>query len=402
MLRQQANKPPGQEKGSAPWDCRRVERWTPLLFSEQRKGRWNGKEKSPGKPVTITDDEGGIEIMRYVKGIFLLVVLVALSSCAPPVSVIYWPLPPAQPRIKFQKSITGAAGFFGVSAADMLLGSSPLAGSFVKPLNVYIDHNDTLYMTDTGSGQVLIFDVKAKKAVPLTTYGRSVFVKPVGVVVDDEGTIYVSDSQIDKIFLFDVDRKFVKAYGMNGEFKQPAGLALDNKRKRLYVVDTHQHKVLVLDKDTGKEIMTIGVRGNRAGQFNFPSYVTLNPKGNVFVVDTMNGRVQEFDPKGRFVRMWGKLGDAPGMFARPKGIGMDSEGHVYVVDAAFNNIQIFSEEGEILMAFGEYGIGRGEQILPAGLAIDSEDRIYVIDQWNQRINVYEFMGEKYRARQGGK
>jgi sugar lactone lactonase YvrE len=258
-----------------------------------------------------------------------------------------------------------------------------------------------LYVTDTGSGQVLLFDIKAKKASALTTYRRSVFVKPVGVVTDDEGTIYVSDTQADKIFLFDKDRKFAKAYGMNNEFKQPAGLAVDNKRKRLYVVDTHQHKVIALNKDTGEEIMTFGQRGDKAGQFNFPSYVTLDRKGNIFVVDTMNGRVQQFDPKGRFIRSWGKLGDAPGMFARPKGIGIDSEGHVYVVDAAFNNIQIFSEEGEILMAFGEYGVGRGEQILPAGIAIDSEDRIYVVDQWNQRLNIYEFMGKKYRARQGG-
>jgi DNA-binding beta-propeller fold protein YncE len=340
--------------------------------------------------------------MRYVKGIFLFLVLIVLYSCAPILPDIYWPLPPDQPRIKFVKSVASLKSFVGVSAADVLLGADPTSGSFLKPLNIYIDKNDVLYVTDTGTSQVLLFDQKAKKkkVYPLTTYGRSVFNKPVGVTVDDEGTIYVSDTASDKIYLFDSDKKFVKAYGMDGEFKQPAGLALDNKRKRLYVVDTHQHKVFGLNKDTGEEIMTFGSRGDQAGQFNFPSYITLDRKGNVFVVDTMNGRVQQFDPKGRFIRAWGKLGDAPGMFARPKGIAIDSEGHVYVVDAAFNNIQIFSEDGEILMAFGGYGEGRGQQILPAGIAIDSEDRIYVVDQWNRRLNVYEFMGEKYRVRQG--
>jgi DNA-binding beta-propeller fold protein YncE len=342
-----------------------------------------------------------MEMKKFVKGICLFFVLTLLSSCAPQLPDIYWPLPPDQPRIKFVKSIHGLTGFFGVSAKDILLGASPEMGSFIKPLNVAVDHNNVVYVADTGSAQVLIFDVGAKKAAPLSTYGRSVFSKPVGLAIDEEGTIYVSDTLIDKIFLFDKDRRFLKAYGVPGEYEQPAGLAIDNKRKRLYVVDTHQHQVFVLNKDTGEKISTIGSRGKEDGQFNYPSYIQLDRKGNVYVVDTMNGRVQVFDPKGRFIRAWGRLGDAPGMFARPKGIAIDTEGHIYVVDAAFNNIQMFNEEGDVLMAFGEYGVGRGQQVLPAGIAIDSEDRIYVVDQWNQRLNVYEFMGKKFRAR-GGK
>ena len=65
-------------------------------------------------------------------------------------------------------------------------------------------------------------------------------------------------------------------------------------------------------------------------------------------------------------------------------------------------MQIFSNEGEMLMSFGGFGEGRGQQILPAGLSIDGEDKIYVIDQWNARVNVFEYMGEKYKARQGKK
>ena len=339
-------------------------------------------------------------MMKYIRGLFAILLVTLFFGCAAPLPDIYWPLPPEQPRIKFVKSIRGLTDAFGISAADILLGASPQLGSFIKPLNVYIDHNDVLYITDTGSSQVLVFDLQEKKAAPLSTYGRSVFQKPVGVAVDMAGTVYVSDTLIDKIFLYDSERNFLRAYGEDGTFIQPAGLAIDDKRKRLYVVDTHQHKVIVLNKDTGEEISTIGTRGNEVGQFNFPSYIKVDDKGNVYVVDTMNGRVQVFDPKGRFIRAWGKLGDAPGMFARPKGIAIDSEGHIYVVDAAFNNVQLFNEEGQTLMAFGEYGVGRGQQILPAGIAIDSEDQIYVVDQWNQRINVYEFMGEKFKARGG--
>jgi DNA-binding beta-propeller fold protein YncE len=222
------------------------------------------------------------------------------------------------------------------------------------------------------------------------------------VTTDAEGRIYVSDTSMDAVMVFTPARRFIKSIGTGGTLKQPVGLAVDDERKRLYVVDAHKHHVVVFDLETGETIRTIGRRGRGEGSFNYPQRIALDPAGNLHIVDTMNGRVQIFDSEGRFLRAFGKLGDGPGNFARPKGIDIDSEGHIYVVDAAFNNVQIFDGEGRILLAFGQYGEGRGDMVLPAGLAIDGEDQIYVIDQWGARVNIYEFMGETYKAREGKK
>lgn len=331
---------------------------------------------------------------------FSLAVLALLfTGCAAnkPVELI-WPSPPDQPRVRFDKSFNGAKAFYGTSALDVILGEGGMS-SFSKPNGVHVDREGRIYVSDTGFGMVMVFDSKAKAPAMLETGGRSPFVKPVGITTDPRGNIYVSDTANDRVFVFDKDRNFVKGLGMKNEFKQPAGIAVDPEGKRLYVVDTHQHHLAVLDLESGEVIKTIGKRGREEGEFNFPSQMTVDPKGNIYVVDTMNGRVQIFDTEGRFIRAFGKLGDGPGQFARPKGIALDSEGHIYVVDSAFNNVQIFSNEGEMLMAFGVFGEGRGQQILPAGLSIDSEDKIYVVDQWNARINVYEYIGDKYKARQ---
>ena len=339
--------------------------------------------------------------MRYLKFIGLLFTLCILSSCAPQLPDVFWPLPPSPPRIKFVRAITGSGDIAGTTAKDVILGAKRQFAMSLKPNGIHVDRRGRLYVTDTGLGSVAIFDLKEKKSTALRASGRTLFVKPVGVTTDAEGMIYVSDTAIDSVMVFNQLHKYVKSYGL-GVFKQPVGLAVDDKRKRLYVVDTHLHKVFVLDLETGEVIKSIGKRGTTAGTFNFPQRIALDSAGNVHVVDTINGRVQIFDPEGRFLRTFGKLGDRPGNFARPKGIGIDSEGHIYVVDAAFNNVQIFNGEGEILMAFGQYGEGRGDMIIPADLAIDSEDMICVIDQWGARVNIYEFMGEKYKAREGRK
>lgn len=344
---------------------------------------------------------------KYLKAVVFLCTTLLLYSCAPKeLPEIVWPLPPDTPRIRFVKSFSGTKGFYGFTAKDILLGGDAQRDSFFKPQGVHVDSRGRVYVGDTAFGTVRVFDPAAKAPYILKSGRGNIMQKPIGIDTDAQGRVYVADSMSDKIYIYNSNGNLLSMFGQKGEFKQPAGVAVDDERGRLYVVDTHHHKVFVLDLETGKIIREIGKRGEEEGEFNFPSYIAVDKrKGNVYVVDTMNGRVQVFDPEGRFLLSWGRMGDGFGMFARPKGIGIDSEGHIYVVDAAFNNVQIFNEEGQTLMAFGEYGNGRGQQVLPAGLAIDSEDRIYVVDSWNARVNIYEFMGEKYKARQqreGGK
>ena len=70
-----------------------------------------------------------------------------------------------------------------------------------------------------------------------------------------------------------------------------AGVALDEKRRKLYVADAKKHNITAYSLD-GKFLHTIGKRGNNAGEFNFPTSIALDSSGNLYVVDTGNFRVQ--------------------------------------------------------------------------------------------------------------
>ena len=50
----------------------------------------------------------------------------------------------------------------------------------------------------------------------------------------------------------------------------------------------------------------LGKKGKGDGQFNYPSGVTLDSKGNIIVADTNNHRIQIFNAQGQFLRKWGK------------------------------------------------------------------------------------------------
>jgi DNA-binding beta-propeller fold protein YncE len=123
----------------------------------------------------------------------------------------------------------------------------------------------------------------------------------------------------------------------------------------------------------------------------FPTYVTVDPQGSVYVTDTLNSRVQMFDASGNYVKSFGQRGNAWGMFDKPKGVALDSYGNVYVADSGWSNVQIFNQKGEILLFFGGNGRNPGLLWAPTAVTIDSQNRIYVADNLNHRVEVYQLV-----------
>ena len=80
----------------------------------------------------------------------------------------------------------------------------------------------------------------------------------------------------------------------------------------------------------------------------WPQGLRFDNKGNVYVSDRDNDRIQVFDPQGRFLRKWGVTGSGDGEFRWPQGLGIDSEGNVYVSDQGNDRIQVFDSQGRFL------------------------------------------------------
>ncbi len=336
---------------------------------------------------------------KITKLLLLLIIPLLFFGCTPPqLKDVIWPGPPDVPRVKYDTSYRGISDFGGSSVAtDILLGRN-MGAMLKKPMGVFVDAKGKIFVTDTAAADVFIIDPVNKTGTTLGQMGTSIFFKPIGVAADEQGRMIIADSQTEKVAVLNANGKLIDFLKPDEPFKQPTGVAYDKVYKKIYVTDTHAHQIDVFDPETFKQIATIGSRGKEEGKFNYPSHITVDDKGKLYVVDTMNGRVQIFDRNGKFIRAFGQFGDAPGMFARPKGIGVDSEGHIYVVDSAFNNIQIFDQEGRTLLAFAGYGHDRGQMILPAGLAVDNDDKVYVVDSWNRRVEVFDYMGKKYYER----
>ncbi len=337
----------------------------------------------------------------------VLVALGLVGACAAPPRRpdVVWPPPPELARIKFVQAFrqTDDLDQSGWARFRRKLFGGSEDPPVVQPMGLAIsDSEEHLYIADFSSARVLVADFSKKRVsvfAPDEPMG-----KPFDVVVDADENVYVSDQAAKgvRVFTREGERKALLAAG---QVDRPLGMAIDRKRRMLYVCDgarkdSPNHRVRAFSLD-GKHLFDLGPRdappakGAGDGQFHFPTYVAVDKEGQAWVADAMNFRIQVFDPQGKFVRKYGEHGDGPGFFARLKGIAFDGFGNFYVVDGGHSNVQIFNQGFDLLMFFGGYAQKLEYFDIPSAIAIHPKsNRIYVGNQFLSRINVYQLINTK--------
>ncbi len=76
------------------------------------------------------------------------------------------------------------------------------------------------------------------------------------------------------------------------------------------------------------------------------SDIGVDSKGNIYVVDSGNCRVQKFDKNGRYIKTIGRKGQGPGEFEFPVSIFIDTKDNIYVKDG--REIERFDKNGDFV------------------------------------------------------
>lgn len=311
---------------------------------------------------------------------------------------IVWPPPPEEAKISFVQAFSAPEDLKIKKSIfkkiwEFIIGED-VENRIVKPYGIFASKDEKIYITDSGSRRVHIFDLDKKKYSFIDRVRKDeFFTSPIGVAVDDKANVYVSDSVIGKVFVFDEKGKIKAVIGEKDTFSRPAGIAISPVNNYLYVVDTSANKIKAFSFD-GKHIFEFGQRGKKDGEFNFPTNIAIDKDGNIYVCDTLNFRVQIFSKDGKFIGKFGKVGNRIGEFSKPKGIAVDSDGHIYVADAMYDVVQVFNKNGELMLVFGGGGSEDGKMWLPAGLYIGKDDKIYLADSYNNRVQVFKYLKGK--------
>jgi DNA-binding beta-propeller fold protein YncE len=228
--------------------------------------------------------------------------------------------------------------------------------------------------------------------------GKTFTGAPASVALDSKGHVWVLTRGNPSLYEFDNNGKFIRSFG-EGLFTRSHGLRFDNDGN-IWATDVSAHTVLKLNTQ-GEVLLTLGTKGQR-GDWNDTSHLLNEPNdiaiarnGDVFVAQGhtpgANGdaRVLKFDKTGKFIKSWGGKGKEPGKFDVAHGLAFDAKGQLWVTDRENQRIQIFDQDGKYIKELKYSG-------LPCSLDIGSQN-IFMVNGFAGQLLKLDLEGKVLSA-----
>jgi sugar lactone lactonase YvrE len=334
----------------------------------------------------------------------------------------------------------GTSGFSGDNG-------SAAKASLSDPFGVAVDAVGNLYIADTSNHRIRKVDTSGT----ITTVAgngtegfsgdggaasSATLNTPIGVAVDTADNLYIADAfnnRIRKVNAAGVittvagngDARFSgdHAAATSASLSAPFGVAVD-KVGNLYIADTSNHRIRKVD--ASGTITTVAGNGTEGfsgdggaaarASLNFPTAVTVNRAGDLFITDQSNHRIRKVNAAGVITTVVGN-GDA-GFFGDdaaatsaslnlPIGTAVDAAGTLYIADTSNHRIRRVSADGTVTTVAGN-GIGgfsgdggaasRATLNSPSGVAVDTAGNLYIADSFNNRIRKLNSISSVPRGR----
>ena len=163
--------------------------------------------------------------------------------------------------------------------------------SSFAPTTFDIDPNDNLNVLDASSNRALILDPTGKtlRILPLPR-GSGVFTDLAG---DSQGTLFLVDSANAMVYSAAADATAFSPLtrGMKDSMSFPTNIATDSKGL-LYVMDLTGGSIVLLAEQGGSFQGRAMGYGWNEGMLRYPSDLCVNGRGEAFIADRANSRVQ--------------------------------------------------------------------------------------------------------------
>jgi RHS repeat-associated protein len=252
-----------------------------------------------------------------------------------------------------------------------------------------LDKEGNVWVTDTRHDRVVEYSSGGTFIKEFGSAGKGLgqFEEPRGIAIDGEGHVWVADTRDNRLEEFSSTGAFITSIEFatserQYRFEHPTAVVYSPVNSMLYVADSGNNGVRVFNMKGQAQYkigLLTGAAGTEPGQFNNPEGLTIDSSGDLWVADTRNGRVQEFNSKGEF------LTQIKGPLYEPHGVAIGPEGNVFVTDSNFARVAVYSPTGTLQYRFGSEGEGLQNMSWPTALAFDSTGNLFVLDSGNSRV-----------------
>ncbi len=230
-----------------------------------------------------------------------------------------------------------------------------------------------------------IASIRISKGLPLN--------QPSDVEVGPNGRIYLLDGVNNRVIVFSSSFDYITQFGKKGREEgrlwYPVGLTVD-RRGNVFVADSGNHRINIYDGN-GKFRSSFKLAWEKPLVPSDPTDLVIDgDTNNCYIVDNDNHRILVYSTDGKFNFSWGFKGRRKGEFRYPYSITMDSERNLCIVDVINSRVQVFNLKGEFIRQIGGWGVTPGTFYRPKGITADDNNRIYVAGSYVKFGNIQVF------------
>ncbi|CAF1381126.1 unnamed protein product [Rotaria magnacalcarata] len=222
------------------------------------------------------------------------------------------------------------------------------------PTDVLIDkETDSLIICDQINQRVVRWSRRSG-----TTQGEILInnINCYGLTMDDQRYLYVCDYEKHEVRRYQLGEKNGtlvaggngQGYGLN-QLNKPHYLFVDGQQN-VYVSDNFNHRVMKWDKDATEGIVIAGGQGAGSAltQLSYPDGLFVDTLGTLYVADSWNHRVMRWtqgdNKQGTVIVGGNDQGAGANQFNGSRDFSFDRRGNLYVADEYNNRVQRFSIE----------------------------------------------------------
>jgi sugar lactone lactonase YvrE len=256
-----------------------------------------------------------------------------------------------------------------------------------SPGDVACGDGESIWVADTGNGRLLALKLEADGPVPGGIVAAPELSRPLRVAPGPSASLYVLDGKQRRLGRVDLDGRFlgwIDPSGPQGTGRTVLRSFTVDTAGQLYLLDVASARVLVTDPQGAVE-RSIAFPET----YGFVSDVAVDRRGSVFALDSVEARLLwAAQGEERLVPLTESMTEDMDF---PTDLTIDSAGRIFVSDQHGGGIVILGTDGAFRGRQSAMGWRPGLLRYPCGLCVTSSGDLFVADRGNDRVQVFRVL-----------